>query len=601
MGASELATHLPFRLLLILCVYRANCEEEEQQLVFTKLSEYQRIVDTGHIAAKLDLNEPFDQFDEIHNGLKFAFDTLETFIEDYNYQKKGNISTWKDEQRRRQERYRYFHHVLSQMTLDLAGIRDDMEYVCSLTSCPATLPGASPTKSRKKRQLLGALALVNAGLSIFTLSEVEKLKTNIYGNTKDLKFLHRRIAADEGAIASNKAKISEVTDHLYRMEDWIDEADREIGVASMLTNLHVVLDNLQNYAKALIEVLLHKQVSPRFFNLMALKKALDNLKRDAEHQSLEPVYENLNELLQADVSFLVQDDELILLLHVPLSDSKQYTMYRLLDSPIRLPSGKVIRVYPRTRYLAVNADRDGFQELTEEDLRSCKMIGGRYACKAGVIAKNGYSGCLSGLFSNSESTIRAFCHFELTEEHRETVVQVKENIVQIMTPTNQSVQIVLTCQNGSSLPITVHEIMTITVPTRCLLTTPNFKFEGEQVQHIGSSFISRKLAGFNASDLEKWMDARGTGPPISFISYQTPSPTFTHDQGHSAHQMRSTNTGLNITAVICFLVFTTLAGYTVARVCRQDWKRKRKKKTSVSGFEDQELRRFDLEEGNQDS
>ena len=568
--------------ILILLALASRTREEEQELTFSKQLRYGRVIDTGHLGAALSVNAPVTQynrvFDAVRKAEKKVVEELHRLVDSELSQTSSTYNKTIESTTRR------YHRYFVQLKAKLSSIHDDLTYLCLLVTCQqdlAPLPDLLDTpfkvkkkeKARKKRQFGIPIALVALGLSIYTLVEVETIKKDVFRIQRTQEQLSALIEAEKIAIYKDEQMIQTVTERINDIEQWTSATLVATHAQQIMLLLTTVTENLKDYAHSLLDVLLYKKINPRFFELKAMNVALEDLRNRAQQQEMNPVYHSLNELLTADVSFIVENGTLHLLLHVPLTDTDQYTLYRLLSSPIRLPDGRTVRVQAENRYLAVNKDMTVFQELGEEDLRKCKTVGGLYACKAGVVAKNAHSSCVAGLFTKTIVSVKEYCVFKTTNETRETVLQVQENQVLVTAPTISAVEVFVRCSNGSSTSQVVKTVVKVHVPPRCVLSTPNFSFESSKQAAISSEFLTRPIAGFEDISWDNWDTLPNKPLKFRLSELESPYPAHLETHVHVGNGIAGMVLALFIVAFVCFIVI---------RVGRADCRKKRKRRINSS-------------------
>lgn len=619
-------------------------DPEGLTLSFTYLSGYLQHRDDGHIATSLSLKEPIRQLNQLYlaldNAERWAHNATRDMMTGRHVSESLFDSTMK--------RHAYFATIYGVMREQLARAQAALEFACSLSRCkwrildryrgesphrvppemdlkdpdsamrygkknqdrPSFYPSLNDEHSewrhkretepvgarvneerdRMKRQImLGAAALgaVTVGLSIYTEEQVRHLKANVFRLDRNNRLLKTTINQNQQAISS----LSRITENLIKRLE-TDERfmmkyyrEHERNEATFL--FEMVSIELLDYAQSIITVLIDKKLDPHLFRAGALTNAIGGLKKQAAEHDLELAYTSLNDVINSDVSFLVEDHQIYVIVHVPVVSKKKYSLMKYVNVPLRMSDGTTLRVFPEATYLAKSASMNYFVELTDSDLRQCKKSQGQHICRGGVAATNGRSSCLAALYTMSPE-VKEVCRFARTIEKSEALVQVSPTEVLVVAPSGKATSAFVSCKGESQRTIKVETMKKIPVGNGCTLATPSFVYEAPYLFDIRKIFTTRILSdipGLNVSELAGvWSD---DGPDrddgLVYLEgkvkelRQHLNATSTN-LSNSYESYSSTATifqSVGTTAAIILVIFLT---YLLVRQCRIDrWQRRKRR------------------------
>ena len=546
--------------------------EASRSLTFVKQHDYKRVIDTAHIAATLNITTPFRHFNRLTVAVNSAEDRILGEIDaalegknDYNLiLSPEQLAKLPNHMARIRE---ITLACFSRLKERLHDVKASLEYVCALVGCTEHLKEISgdalPNVDVNKRGFADPLGLISTGIGIYNLFQTVEMHSEISELREDTKYLHACIGQERVALNKHEDMIEKLTQRLNNQTHQLNVHSLELENQELYNELEGATNLMENYVEDLIEVLLYQRIQPRFFETTALTDALGSIHTQAIKDSKKPVYSSLNELLKADTSFAVENGLLKLLLHVPLSDSQHYSMFRLVDAPIRLQDGKGLRLVGESKLLAVNNDLTAFQVLTDEDAKNCKIIAGDYICRAQIQAKNPSADCLPGLFAKVEESIRAHCNFIIAPIKKESVSQIDVGKVRIIAPTDGHVDVFVSCLNGTTNTARVETSEDLDVTHGCTLSTPNFVYENTESTGIKAEFIPRPLLSLEDLVLDTQNDYETEKLSYSYAPIN--SPASTHDKmANHAHF------GFSIAGTFGFIAVIIFVGYAIRRACRKD-------------------------------
>ena len=160
-----------------------------------------------------------------------------------------------------------------------------------------------------------------------------------------------------------------------------------------------------------------------------LSNLYDSIHRRAVELDAELLLERPSDLFQIEASYAVENDDVTLLLHVPIA--ARDTLLRLFRfHPFPLTFSKTHFLIPHSRHqlfaISLDASRLGL-DLTEADLEGCYRLNGLHLCeRLGVLHTRLARTCLGSLYDQKFKAALALCEMDL-EPISERVLQLSNN------------------------------------------------------------------------------------------------------------------------------------------------------------------------------
>ena len=606
-GRDRRSLLISLALLAAICnvpVARGAAEEgDPSTLAFERVGGFRRLTDMSHIVVRLNLEQPLDYYRLLDNAINETQTTILKDLQDsldfwtkqaagagYSSDRVASTAAQKRVEIRRT------NATFQDLRKHLWGVKEELQYVCELCGCTLESRGEVPNSTnpsddddhlnREKRQLAIAAVggLIGLGLSIYNAIELRQLSDQLDELSEDVYIIHTMVNENRLAINKNSKAISKVADLIREGEAWRMVASQLRRRDEVAYGIAQATLDLRQYNEALLEVLLDKKLNPRLFQAQALIDALADLKTRAERVAKKPVYENFEQLLGADISYIVEDSEMKLFVHVPLADTEEYDLYKFESAPVRLDNGDTVRVRTDAKYLAVNQPLTSFQDLDDQGLRECLRVGGNYACWSGVLAKNPASSCLAGIFTKTEEAVKAHCDLMRTTEKTETLLPIGPNEALVSAPTNEKVDVIFRCRARSQkgpAPITVSTQQKIHVPRGCVITTPNFSWEPAAHSGIISRIEARPL--FPDGVLDSLEDYKLTSPNSHFV-YE---PRLLPERGAAHPVLRHSHAAANFAVLLLVVVVIGVSMFWVTRVLKEERRRESARRSVEATFDEE--------------
>ena len=356
---------------------------------------------------------------------------------------------------------------------------------------------------RRARQLGLLLGGVNLGLGIYSFSQIQQLKQDVFVLEENQNRLFSIVGQHERALRAHHQAINRIIGFLGRVEDWAEEETLARQVDEYVYLLHLYLEEEEAYFDDIITLLFERRLPPRFFHREVLDAAVGELGKKVAAAKLDLATTSINEVLMAPLSYVAETGNIYFFIHLDCVEPQILDLYSLVDAPVRLPDGRTLRLLETRRFLATDESNSLYFTLNDEEFSRCKKRGGDFVCSMGVTTKSPDSSCLPALF-NHRQTVGDLCSFSLTVEKQETLTQINDNEVVVTAPTGvDSVSARLNCRqhirNGTfhksrSTELLVIGARVIKVDRACVLSTDHFSFRPTYTRGIHQQFVVRNIS-----------------------------------------------------------------------------------------------------------
>ena len=384
---------------------------------------------------------------------------------------------------------------------------------------PYHAPSGSPPPSRPKRFIgtIVASLLTSIGVSsIFgamNSAQLDTLREGLRSTDTRQQLLIHAIDENSNHIATNRAAVSQLAELTERIISYTTvEHWRSAGqfvyilVETEMGRLNAALDQFLEIIQA--------ATSHRFHHTVLTKEgatiALNEIKNLARSRGLVPVINNPQQFSQLETSYMLTDNGINLVIHLPLaSDETTFSIYKYNSLPIMIGTKVFARIQPRNEILAVGQEESNghprYLEISSYDLDLCLTLGDVYICKnQQIFNRPSQSTCLYSLFIGSHETARDECELELEHKRYDQVVSIgsDEFLYYAATPSSFEFE----CQNRSI--IRGHQLTAVTkikIPPFCKVKTKSF-------------ILNRENDLYKQENPLKWA---WTLPPLTFLANDT--------------------------------------------------------------------------------
>ena len=362
---------------------------------------------------------------------------------------------------------------------------------------------------RNRRQIAGplglGLGLFGLGTSIYNLIEIHQLHSQLTAVTHREEFIAHELTAESNSIATlsdsvqTLKKVCETVTSAFEIHKL--KVNRLFVDTTMVTQHNMKLLEWGRGAEALLFGSIH----PALVNTTLLTAALESLKKKAEKKGLRLLHAEKSASFKAPISFFTtEEDQFIVILHIPLVETTPIGIYEYLPIPIQI--GNLIWIIDSHNSLLA-MDKEGNQglEMSQMDLFQCQVekvhFGNLYLCpKANLIRNNIRNSCLGSLMVGNTETIKKRCKHsvEPIDQDREYAIQLSHDTVILNIKKGDSVHEV--CANGTRSDLKKIGFTRLQAHQNCQIISDDYVFTPQADFDINSEFIIQPFI-FKRSEL----------------------------------------------------------------------------------------------------
>ena len=231
----------------------------------------------------------------------------------------------------------------------------------------------------------------------------------------------------------------------------------------------------------------HRRLAIDFLSPDNLHKLFEDLTNVAKDKGFVLLTQRPSDLLQIETSYVFDGNDMMLLLHVPMTPQDSLLrLFRLRPFPI--PISDTLALLPKVPTSILALSKGKHRQMTtieHSDLLGCHQIGNVYTCdRHGALRKDVKSHCLGALFEQDIPRARELCDLEIVPRV-EAVTQLESNWFLVYSPEMYTGYV--TCQNGtSSEEYLKREIRKIHISPGCSLDLRNHTLTSEFSLYLDS-------------------------------------------------------------------------------------------------------------------
>ena len=343
-------------------------------------------------------------------------------------------------------------------------------------------------RRRQPRQIIVAGVSLLAGLiggavsSLFsssTLASIVKEKTDVIAhtvsdnilainsNSRELQALNRSVDALKEALINQMYK-----EGTLQLETTLLTITTTVGIIS--TDLHNICDSVQK-AKG-------GRLALESIDATGLTEHLETLKIKTNSAGYKLTASQISDLDRVQTSYLVTEDSLHLILHIPIYIPKsELTLHRYIPTPIlmdyNLNTTPVVylSVSPKQTYIGIDSSRTTFVELSTDELSLCLHYRSKeFFCPHLSRLKEDAPSCIYSLFTNDKSRIPRLCKAQYTTSAFQ--LQRLSMSTWMITSTRQE-KVFITCPTLTPIEQVLQGTYLLTLSKGCTATSPTFLIE----------------------------------------------------------------------------------------------------------------------------
>lgn len=227
-----------------------------------------------------------------------------------------------------------------------------------------------------------------------------------------------QLAKQQSELETNMQKLTEV---INNMEDRFGQMEHKMVVLHQLNEVvQFVSSRLmlfrakQRMLVQAVSIVHHQPNVPMLIHpemLVNQLKLIQQMSGKEVELPISPEADNLRfyyQMIEPEIAIL--PNRLIINFKIPLVERDTFTLYHVVNLPVKETNGMYKTLVMNKPYLAVNKRRDRFLELSEKTLSSCKEVGGDLSvCRHGVTYQSpAHSSCEMDVFVN-QGNIKQSC------------------------------------------------------------------------------------------------------------------------------------------------------------------------------------------------
>jgi len=328
-----------------------------------------------------------------------------------------------------------------------------------------------------------AKGILGTFMGLYTQNQIDKLREDV----DELREGHNQLVE---VVAKNQVVLEDLIEEVNFLRLRLDSQEiLQISyVMATLNGMYFRLKDSLEVAVHTIQQAQHRRLAIDFLSPDTLRMLFEDLTSIAQEKGFFPLTNQPSDLLQIETSYTFDGNDVLLLLHVPMTPKDSLLrLFRLRPFPI--PISDTLSILPKapTSILALSKGKNRLMTTIEHsDLLGCHQIGNVYTCdRHGALRRDVKSHCLGALFEQDIPRARQLCDLELVPR-QEAVTQLQSNWFLVYSPTMFTAYV--TCQNGTSSEEYIRrEIRRVHVSPGCSLELKNHTLTSEFSLYLDES------------------------------------------------------------------------------------------------------------------
>ena len=317
----------------------------------------------------------------------------------------------------------------------------------------SNLPASEVASTRRPFRLPRAIGLIAAGIGlgvggtafgIYNTAALEKIKESI-------KKIEDQLTIFKTVFTDFSKDINELQDEIHGilLKQLLDSAfDTGLLVTKLRTQYEVLRDRYQRLESVMQQAHDHR-LALGYLDMPTLRKIFNQAKFRAKQVNCVLLIRQPSELFQLELSYTYDGRQLLLMLHIPISQAEStMRLYRLHRFPLPLSNDTFLIPAVEEHLLGIsNANHRFAIQYSLGDLSGCHQMGRTFLCnRNGMLFKYPEDTCLGSLYQQKYELAMELCTLHL-EKSREFVRQLKDNWYLIFS--ESALTIPLVCTNNT--------------------------------------------------------------------------------------------------------------------------------------------------------
>jgi len=373
------------------------------------------------------------------------------------------------------------------------------------------LKGPMDTSKRSKRFLGMVLAITSLTLSLFNTAQILQLKLSLDDVVTRQNHIADILQSHENAIHSLRHDVTKLRDNFITTINIIEEQAALLHLFDFELQLSQAMEELQATLNCLrfgTERLFSHRLPSCFLNTTSIEQTHTRLTLQAARKGLIPVSQSSSSYLQYEVSFIIQNSQLHIFVHVPLMDMTQnLEILQFFPIPIPVTSTIHLQIIPPDLHLIISKD-GSHATIATHTLDHCLSYSDFYFCdKPIILSKSLSSSCLGAIYAQNFTNLENKCpvtfHFA-----SEIVSALSAGEILIYSSKPQTIQV--SCPSGMK-HIAIHLQHIFTFNPGCHVVTSEHQFTigfdltiNDDIQRWPTIWnVSDSVFGLNSDSLDK--------------------------------------------------------------------------------------------------
>ena len=236
-------------------------------------------------------------------------------------------------------------------------------------------------------------------------------------NHAEVKALATKVARDGRRMIRMNHKLGHLMEQFYEHRR-VEEAflKEDLIVRDLERQLLLIDDSIHDTIQAFYSLLEHR-LHPGFLSPVTLEYLEGIARNHSKRTGLTPVLGLTTEIMSMPISYVLGEQELLILLHIPMvQDFRRMVrpLYRL-NGALMKGRGSIVIPETNRQLISVDKTRQFHQTLTEAELSGCMKTGTTFLCPFGSVLSKKVGTCAAALFFGDSDAASKLCKLKELE------------------------------------------------------------------------------------------------------------------------------------------------------------------------------------------
>ena len=337
--------------------------------------------------------------------------------------------------------------------------------------------------------VLGALASI--GLDIYTQVEIESLIKDIRTNRNALNKVNLQFRKTNLCIREIEKNIGSLQSHFLQLINTVNQTSLTMQLEQAEIYFSSIVQSMSDFAKGFLHIITRKEIPSSFLHLPSLVSLTQDLMVQAAAKGLQMASTNFVDIINAPLSYISKQNNLQIILHVPLLAKKQFKIFEFSSLLVQLDREQAVTITSSEKFLAIDEQSAESITLTNEEFRHCRALGKTFICHHPIVKRSLEESCLGliwlGKFNSAVSKCDAKVH-----KARSKIMPIGDATCLVFITAGDTAE--LQCeQANSSVIISESGYSVIQVPPKCILISSTEIFRPSFDTGIRSTIVLRPI------------------------------------------------------------------------------------------------------------